>query len=212
MMMPLGSISNETRVNIYNQKEKNKKEKEGKIMTGRCNLGVVPERVETKKCYTSCRQGLSGNSLTELLTGLRPKTSKKPQIGEMSNSKLNKNLDLVYRKTQTSGLQKRSSKSDNRALRAKLAKSQPKLQRQRINNSYSYVNQNTLKKVQKSYLDASNHLRQGSKKENKLYHSFKKKSKENKIINLNNKSYFKKKKSNPIISILQFVRTKIINR
>lgn len=188
IMMPLGSISNETRVNIYNQAPPDMRPQDahGKVKTGRPHLGVVHEKMPPKKCFTSSRQGLCGNSLTELLTGLRPN-----EPSQEDASKRKKTSDQVYRKAHTSKLQRGPNSRPNRPVRAKVAKSQPK--RQRFNTSQSSVYRNQAKFGRNNFFKVE--AKETGNKEKKLWNSFKKQSKENKAGGMNHKSHFKKKRS-----------------
>lgn len=194
IMMPLGSISNETRVNIYSQAspETRMQEAQGQVMSGRPHLGVVHEQAPAKKCFTSSRQGLGGNSLTELLTGLRPN-----RVQPEDSRRRKKTSDHVYRKTNTVKLQKTHASQQNRSNRAKIAKSQPK--RQRLNSSHTNIGRHPAKVARNNFFKSE--AKDAGKKENKLWHSFKKQSKENKAGGINHKSHFKKKKSKGKIQV-----------
>ena len=147
--MPLGSISNETRVNIYNRTKPQKKIKEKnwkkQVLTGRPDLGVVQEKEERKKNFTSCRQGISGNSLTELLTGNRPREKRKTPVKVPPKNGQNKVWGF-YKKIQrgnTSKIEGSNYQNDrNKNERAKIAKSQPKLNRQKAYISTSEIPRN----------------------------------------------------------------------
>ena len=197
MMMPLGSISNETRVNIYSnskQKDLMKKEPAKQVMTGRDQLDVVHENIGAKKCFTTSRQGLSGNSLTELLTGLRPKNPERQAfLGAFAN--INKdNSKVVYKKSRPDRFQQRIvyTNSGRGGFKQKEAKSQPKLRIQREEGQSSYLKKAKMPK--KSFVP-SNSLKPNLKTSNNLFNSFKKNFKENKVVGINLKNNFKKKKS-----------------
>lgn len=185
IMMPLGSISNETRVNIYSQSEH--AQPPGTSMTGRREQDLFGRRADPKSCFTSLRQGISGNSLTELLTGLRPK----PQTDLLQQAGPRK---MEYGKMQSSKLQKPGRPAPPKS-RAKVAKSQPKLRRYRSNTLHEGAGRAGPVPSHNNYFRVQAAPKPGAAKEKKLLHPFKKQSKENKAPGTNHRSHFKKKRS-----------------
>jgi hypothetical protein len=203
IIMPLGSISNETRVNIYSNGKGPKPKQDltstkANILTGRVNLGVVHENIPEKKCFTSSRQGISGNSLTELLAGLRPPDQQQSLLNKKIHGKplIPPNLFLNPRPKIEFVKKIPGFKSNqNGGQRNKLAKSQPKLRQMRSNVSCSNVQSKKLKQPKKSCIRYNNVYKVPGSKPNPLYYSLKKEFKENKLLGLNFQNNFKKKKS-----------------
>ena len=197
MMMPLGSISNETRVNIYSRKKQINEN--DKINTGRPNLKIVKEE---KKNFTSCRQRISGNSLTELLTGNRQQNNKQTPLKIKAKNE-QKEVWSFYKKIQKNK-QKDTSIISKKKERGKIAKSQPKLNRQRSYISTSEIPRNRAKYQKKIFKQNTNYFKNLAKKENKLFQSFKKESKENKIVGINQNNFKKKRSIIYFLIILSF--------
>ena len=180
IIMPLGSISKQTRVNLYSNTNLNRGQSKNvsnaKVHTGRVGLKAVHEKPITKKCMTTSRNGLWGNSLTELLAGLRPVQNEVPRGNQLLEPNVVKSRHFQDKRN-----------------RSKLAKSQPKIRSRWPNNCYSSGLKLKTKQPKKSCIQYDQVMKTPQPREYKLCNSFKKDFKENKIYGMNLKNHFKKK-------------------